>query len=654
MIEPRRALVRPRVLSPITGEALLLEDAVLDAIRQAPGVPIQILGAAGAGKTTALHHLRAVLAETSSESVGADFVFLDEPSLQELIAVHIPKTVVFATPVATFGDAYWHTLNLAPWTEDDLMEYLLARHKSRCGEILAELRQHGGPGPLHGIPELCTFALDALAEHRARMPLDWALRTAFLAMLSGADREVAEKYGLEFLTLGFDANATSTTSILRVLPDSDVASTVGRLLRHAPLLQILAVGRIASDLAAGRPCHYLKTRLPQPVIGAVAEQIRDDAAAQARVRQFLTQEDASRHPMAASICHHLNPQWMRSFPNKKKPLVVKILPMLPIKDKPRRLNLCGAYLQNADWPGASLEEIDFSGADLSFANLEGASLEGAIAAGTNLSGAVLKGANLRALHAAQADFAQADLRQAKAPEAKIGQANFQGALLEGATFYRADCSQADFSRAQLTKTLFQDANLNGAILTEADLTAADLSRATLIRDDFRTAQFDGTLWHGATLVECNFEETNARRVDFSGAFLKGSLWTGSTLEEANFVLADLRNTGLANIDWEGANLKNADLRGASFHLGSSRSGLVGSPIAREGSMTGFYTDDFSEQEFKAPEEIRKANLRGADLRGANIQGVDFYLVDLRDAQYDAEQLTHFLACRAILRTRREL
>ena len=29
MIEPRHALVRPRVLSPITGEALLLDDAVV-------------------------------------------------------------------------------------------------------------------------------------------------------------------------------------------------------------------------------------------------------------------------------------------------------------------------------------------------------------------------------------------------------------------------------------------------------------------------------------------------------------------------------------------------------------------------------------------------------------------------------------------------
>ena len=72
--------------------------------------------------------------------------------------------------------------------------------------------------------------------------------------------------------------------------------------------------------------------------------------------------------------------------------------------------------------------------------------------------------------------------------------------------------------------------------------------------------------------------------------------------------------GLADIDWEGACLREADLTGATFHLGSSRSGLVGSPIACEGSRTGFYTDDYDEQTFKSPEEIRKANLSGADLQ----------------------------------------
>lgn len=55
-----------------------------------------------------------------------------------------------------------------------------------------------------------------------------------------------------------------------------------------------------------------------------------------------------------------------------------------------------------------------------------------------------------------------------------------------------------------------------------------------------------------------------------------------------------------------------------------------------------------DQAFCSPEEIRKANLCGADLRGARLTGADFYLVDLRGAKYDADQLEHFRRRRAIL------
>ena len=110
----------------------------------------------------------------------------------------------------------------------------------------------------------------------------------------------------------------------------------------------------------------------------------------------------------------------------------------------------------------------------------------------------------------------------------------------------------------------------------------------------------------------------------------------------------MREAGLAEIGWEEANLRDADLRGATFHMGSTRSGLVGSITPCEGSRTGFYTDDLAEQDFKSPEEIRKANLCGADLRGAKIDGVDFYLVDLRGAKYSQDQAEHFKKCGAIL------
>jgi uncharacterized protein YjbI with pentapeptide repeats len=157
--------------------------------------------------------------------------------------------------------------------------------------------------------------------------------------------------------------------------------------------------------------------------------------------------------------------------------------------------------------------------------------------------------------------------------------------------------------------------------------------------------------HRADLSGCNLEGVVLPGADFSQAVLSGALLTGSSLRGANLQGACLERAGLAEVDWEGASLRGADLREADFHLGSSRNGLVGSPIACEGSRTGFYTDEFHEQDFKCPEEIRKANLRGADLRGARIEGTDFYLVDLRDALLDPDQVPLLRRHGAILESR---
>jgi len=136
--------------------------------------------------------------------------------------------------------------------------------------------------------------------------------------------------------------------------------------------------------------------------------------------------------------------------------------------------------------------------------------------------------------------------------------------------------------------------------------------------------------------------------DFNCASLAGCLFTGSTIPGGRFYEADLTGAGLAEIEWENADLRYANFSKASFHLGSSRSGLVGSTIPSEGSRTGFYTDEFNEQHYKSPEDIRKANLCGANLVGANVNETDFYLVDLRGARYSGRQRKHFQASGAIL------
>jgi uncharacterized protein YjbI with pentapeptide repeats len=188
-----------------------------------------------------------------------------------------------------------------------------------------------------------------------------------------------------------------------------------------------------------------------------------------------------------------------------------------------------------------------------------------------------------------------------------------------------------------------------ATLDRADFTAADLSNATLERVNLSDAIWSGVSFHCATLKECNLEAIELpARADFRHADLSGSLLTGSRMPEGQFRGANFQNCGLAEIEWPAADLRDADFTHASFHMGSSRSGLVGSTIPCEGSRTGFYTDEYLEQDFKPPEEIRKACLCDADLRGAAVEETDFYLVDLRGAQYSPKQARHFTRCGAIL------
>ena len=50
---------------------------------------------------------------------------------------------------------------------------------------------------------------------------------------------------------------------------------------------------------------------------------------------------------------------------------------------------------------------------------------------------------------------------------------------------------------------------------------------------------------------------------------------------------------------------------------------------------------YHEQDFKSPEEVRKANLVGVDLRGALIDGVDFWRIRTRPAQDFFSRLFRF-------------
>jgi uncharacterized protein YjbI with pentapeptide repeats len=618
---PKLVPVKPRIIAPQTGEIIPLEDIVRELLETSYRGQIWIIGPVGSGKTTALNHLAAV--------------FFASLSQLRLLDCPLPETVdasdalVICTSISA-PPGNRRTYRLAPWTTDDLIEYLLAHHKEHCVSVLNRLKASSDRGMVLGNPELWGIILSQMASDESILDI----RSALLNFIDSKFRDVETRRLMQahcFSTL-MEAESLAAQSLAE-MKKRGIDEAIYRIIRHRIFQVILAAEEIARDLANKSPHLQLAKQLPYELVREVANRVRSDSKCIKVLKKLISKHDEECHPMAASILHLVDSGWIPS-PGSLR-------------------SLAGAYLDHVTWPDVDLEKVNLREADLRNANLEHANLSRVDACRANLRSAALPRASLRGIVANEATLAEANLSCVIAEEAQIHSADLQGVNLEGAILARAS---------------FHSTNLKGARLVGADLRQANFRRANVEETDFSEANLEGACLSGLKLAHATFIGSNLSKADlskcdmeymempagvFRGANLEGALLTGSSMPRADFRNARLCQAGLADVDWEGADLRGSDLTNASFHLGSSRSGLVGSPIASEGTRTGFYTDDYTEQDFKPPEEIRKANLCGADLRGAKIEAVDFYLVDLRNALYDSDQEQHFRRCGAILETRAE-
>jgi uncharacterized protein YjbI with pentapeptide repeats len=633
VIEPQRAPVRPRVLSPSSGESVLLEDEILSLVeRNARGL-VWLIGGLGSGKTTALAHLAAVLPDSARVILRDDDQW--QPAVPDRLMIRCGRA-------GTAPKNALASYQLAPWTDDEIVEYVLAVHRDRCESIMRRCSLGNDKEILRGNPELWRHVLDVLAADERIVTIRAGLRQVVDSQLpAGTARELASNWCLAILLRDAKLGAKYRCRLERVCDFSKLL----RLLWHVPVLLLLAAERIADELRSGKSCPVLEHVLVRELVAECAPLIRNDQTALNRLKGIMLSRSREMQPTAASLLHAANVGW-RPEPTGNsgwQTMFHSLRDVLP--------RLHGAYLQCAAWDRAILSGMDVSDADLSGAVLTGANLDDATATCVNLRNAKLAGASLERVNAEGACLASAELSCVHASKGRFQSVDaqlacFEGAMLKNASFIGAKLSGARFVRSNLVGADLFSAEIEGADFSQAELQGARLDGLVLHSAEFRNCSF-----RGAYLSGCDLEGMVLPGVDFQRANLKGALLTDSVMPRANFRYAKLVNTGLAEIEWEHADLRRADLRGASFHMGSSRSGLLESPIASLGTRTGFYTDDYNEQDFKSPEEIRKANLRGADLRGANISGVDFYLVDLRDALYDASQEQQLRSTGAILESR---
>lgn len=626
MSEPAGAPVRPRVHSPFSKEVLRLEDLVSDLLAEERYGVLQVTGAPGWGKRTALDHLRAVLGERERLDVHGPVGPGDLLDSGEQVVV-----------VTSTADRHGRRLGVVPapladWGLDEILEYLTACHPEHREDVFGRIRTGIDRTLLGGCPQLWALVLDAMAADPALGGPDDALSAHARALDVSPQQAGALARCLMRDVSGRRSRSPEDEAVERRVLETHPT------LQQRPTRRLWLADHLAGRLGAG-DVSLLTGAGGGPddpeFLRGVSRLAADDGATRKTLRSALEGEDPWLASWAGSLLHVDDPSWLRDHLDAKAP-------------DTRGLHLPSAWLPGLDAEDMSLAGIRLPQANLVSAHLRGANLVEADLAGADLSGADLRGADLERMGAEGACFREANLARAHAGCASFPRADFTGAVLDEAVLDEAHLLRADLGQCRAWGASFRGARLTGSKIEGADFSQADFWYVLFEEMDFRSVTLKGASFRRARLRKAHLEGVELPGTDFESAWLLQARLTGAVLPCANLRDAQLTGAEMAYVNLEGADLRGACLRHVSFHLGSSRSGLVFSPYASEGSRTGFYTDDDQDAEVKSVEEIRKANLRGADLRGAHVEEADFYLVDLREARYDARQAIHFRHCRAIL------
>ena len=294
MIAPHKAPVRPRVLSPQTGDSLLLEEVIRDLVARRNRGAVCITGPVGSGKTTALEHVAFVFA-------GDKVLFLDEPNTEYVAVAPSDHWLVYSTDPNSAPAT--ETFRLAPWGEDECIEYLLAAHKERARSVMTRLRADTQLPLLQGNPQLLRLALDQLANVETLTSTRSALiRSIEQLFLYPDSRYVVQSAGFELLLdssrdpVGFaQLNQRGEESLLP-------------LVRHRPVQLLLAVEYVMRDLLGRGDGQCFEHRWPRDLVLEIAAEV----AKQSAVVDILRSDFAlapEQQAVIASILHAAKIGW---------------------------------------------------------------------------------------------------------------------------------------------------------------------------------------------------------------------------------------------------------------------------------------------------------------------------------------------------------
>lgn len=578
----------------------------------------QVVYLDGADSQTVLEFLKDLFGNDARIKIVSTFLWNDWEDLDEVchLLIHNDKEAVST-----------HLFPIAPWDRDDLIQFMLATRPTHCGSILGRIPSEtfglvrGGVSLWNGIVETM---FSSPAENDFHRILVLMLRSRLPAAAPTVGHDTMKWLGDQLLSAYSQASKSQMGDAidkLAMLSDDPVYQS---LLSISTLRLRIASERFAERLRQSNK-SILQAGHKSKLIIDVSKRLQGDLLVADFLKKCVYGKYAST---AVSILSQIDPTWK------------------PTKGKDYKFQ--NAYLSGASWAGSYLEGAKFGGATLTNMCLDESVLNDSILHFAQCDGVSMEDSCLRAVKANNAsfvdsNFCRAEMRATSWQDCNFSRADFGNALLDESAFVRCDLRDTNFRSAVANRAQFCECNLRGSEFSDAELGSAlfqglDLRGTVWCRTNLNKTNLERAILDSLSMDQCNLYEANLFEANLSGTRMK----------ETSLLRANLANTKLGDIDWENCDLREANLTGATFHYGSTRAGIVGSPYPSHGTRTGFYTDDREELHFKEPELVRKASLVGCDLRGARFHGVDFYLVDLRGAILDTMQRSLLASAGAIL------
>ena len=593
VLEPALASIAPRVISPETGDKILLVDEIENWIWKCEYKTIRIKGE---GKTTALKHLKEVFKNNARVEVE------DDDSVSE-----INRSLILVVSKPRPGISV--ELTLAKWDQDDFIEYLLNKYPQSCASVMKRL-ERVDKGFANGSPHVWSIILDRMAENEWVQDIERAVLSEIFVRFGNLKK--CDKFCDHWIE-----NSFLTEKIFRAGRNPWFPQQVKELLKFDEIPEFMFAERFARRLNID-PEFILNRALRSRFLRIVAKRLFEVGDAKLELSKLFRKAPPQVARNSAMLLFYADSSW--------RP-----------KGRKKNLNLRASSFAGAKWPKLNLIEPNFSGATFCDSDFSNSRLDRANLFESNFCGADLSGAKIPHCNARRSVFGNCDLSRCDASHGEFPKAHFAEANLANANFENSILCEANLDKACLRGTNFSKAFLDRATLRETILHETNFNATSLVECNFSTASIDSTTFQNANLVRTTFEDCKLLQPSFRDAILRDAILIGSRIVSGCLANAVLIGAKMAKIDWAHCDLRGADFRECTFHMGSCRSGLVDSPYPSHGTRTGFYTEDLNELYFKRPEEIRKANLCGVDLRGADIEGVDFYLVDLRGTKLDPAQ-----------------